>query len=190
LVFVANEEDGSLSSYVAQKDGTLVPSPSSPFFPPSVNFTYNVSPDSRGKVLYTFDDAMLVRAFAVDKKTAELTQLTDSPFPSVVGGDILSKGVLVTKKFAYAISLDPDNAWQPFAIGKKGVLEATGIQGEAPITTETFTADKKGKRIVFAGDDGVVTYTIGDKKQGELTQLDNEGFLNLINPTAVVMVTR
>src|SRR5262245_19328351 len=107
LVFVANQEEGSLSSFVAKKDGTLVPSPSSPIFPPNVNFTASVYPNSSGKVLYTFDDDQLLRAFAVDKKTAALTQLADSPFETTVGGDLISKGVLVTKKFAYPVSQDP-----------------------------------------------------------------------------------
>jgi hypothetical protein len=191
FVFVANENDGSLSSYVAKKDGTLVPSPSSPFFPPNVGFTASVYPTASGKVLYPFDDAQLVRGFSVAKKTAELTQLSDSPFATAVGGDPFSQGVLVTKKFAYAISSLGSNAWQPFTIGKKGTLEATGIQGDTPFDTQTFTSDAKGKRIVFAGEEGVATYTISDKKQGELGQLDTEGFVNPPkNVTAVVMVTR
>jgi hypothetical protein len=156
-----------------------------------VNFTASVYPDAKGKVLYTFDDAQLLRAFAVDKKTAALTQLTDSPWETMVGGDVLSAGVLVTKKFAYAISRDANDAWQPFTVGKKGALQETGIAGDTPIAAETFTADTKGKRIVFAGDDGIAVFTIGDKKQGELTQLDSEGFTDVLEGVnAVVMVTR
>ena len=187
FVFVANENNGSLASFVADKDGTLVPSPSSPFFPPNADFMYNVSPDWSAKVLYVDDGANGIRAFAVDKKTAALTELTDSPFATVLGG----AGVLVTKKLAYAMGIeDTSAAFQPFRIVKKGALEATGIQGNAPINIDTFTSDKSGKRIVVAGFDGVATATIDDKKEGSLTGLDLEGFVTPTNPNAAVMVKR
>jgi len=186
FVFVANESDGSLSSFVAGKDGTLVPSPTSPFFPPNVDFFWNTSPDVKGKVLYVDDGANGIRAFAVDKKTAELTQLEGSPFATDLGG----AGVMVSKKFAWSIGFnDPANAFQPFKIVKKGALESQGIVGNTPIGFVTFTSDKNAKRMVLAGFDGVATATLEDK-EGRLTGLDIEGFLVEPNPNAVVMVQR
>ncbi|HWP65301.1 MAG TPA: hypothetical protein VNO26_05250 [Candidatus Limnocylindria bacterium] len=191
LVFVANEGDSgaspsSLSSYVAATDGTLVPAPGSPFTPNDVNFIYNLSPDARGKVVYADDFEVGIRAFAVDNKTAQLTEIAGSPFETVLGG----LGVLVTKKLAYALSGFADDAFQPFAIGKKGVLTSTGIKGNAPLAVAAFAGDKSGKRLVFAGTDSIATATIDDKKEGSLTGLDLEGIVDSINANAVVMLKR
>jgi len=191
FVFVANEGSdviaSSISSWVAQKDGTLLPAPGSPFTPLGADFIYNTTPDQRGKVLYADDGSNGIRAFAIDKKTAALTELTDSPFAASAGG----AGVLVTKKFAYAVGFeDTDNALQPFKVEKKGALTATGIIDGSPVSIDTFTADKSGKRIVVAGYDGVATATIDDKKDGDLAGLDLEGFVVETNPNAVVMVKR
>jgi hypothetical protein len=200
FVYSSSYNDGNVYGWEAQDDGSLVelaasPFPAgdgpdglaTPFFPPNVDFFYNVAPDWKGKVLYIDDGANGIRAFAVDKKTAALTELDGSPFAAVVGG----AGVLVTKKLAWAIGFeDTSSAFQPFKIVKKGALEATGIQGNAPLNIDTFTSDKNGKRMVFAGFDGVATATIEDKKDGSLTGLDLEGFVDTTRPNAVVLVTR
>jgi hypothetical protein len=187
FVFVANEDEGSIASYVAAKDGTLLPAPGSPLTPLGVDFIYNVTPDLRGKVLYADDGSNGVRAFAIDKKTAALTEIIGSPFAALTGG----AGVLVTKKFLYAVGFEVgDDALQPFKIEKKGAITSTGITITSPLGISTFTSDKRGKRMVFAGFDGVATATVDDKKQGGLAGLDLEGFLVETRPNAVVMVKR
>jgi len=186
-VFVVNQTAGTISSYVAEKDGTLTPAPGSPYTPVDVQSIYNVSPDSKGKVIYVSDGVDAVRAFEVEKKTARLTELDTSPFAAVAGG----AGVLITKKLLYAVSLETaDNAVQPFKIVKKGNLEATGIVLNGQFGVATFASDKGGKKMVFAGSDGVVTSRIDSKKDGSLTPGDVEGFIAPTNPTAAALVKR
>jgi 6-phosphogluconolactonase (cycloisomerase 2 family) len=191
FVFVANEGDdltaSSISSYLAAGDGTLLPAAGSPLTPLGVDFIYNASPDGRGKFLYADDGVNGIRALTIDKKTAALSEIVGSPIPTVLGGT----GVLVTKKLTYSVGFeDPTNALQPFKIDKKGGLTLTGIQIDTPISIDTFASDKKGKRMVFAGFDGVATATIDDKKDGGLAGLDVEGFLVETNPNAAVLLTR
>lgn len=193
FVFVANEGDdglaipSSLSSYLVAGDGTLLPTPGSPYTPLGVDFIYNAYPDLRGKFLFADDGVNGIRSFAIDKKTAGLTEIVGSPFASLTGG----AGVLVTKKLLYAVGYQvTDDALQPFKIEKKGEVTPTGIIINSPLAIDTFTADKNGKRIVFAGPGGVATATIDDKKQGSLTGLDLEGFLVETNPNGAAMVKR
>jgi 6-phosphogluconolactonase (cycloisomerase 2 family) len=190
FVFVANEGDfdinvlSSISSYVAQKDGSLVAAPGSPFTPSNASFIYNTSPDLKGKVLYVDDGSNGVRTFTIDKKTAALSEL-GTPIVADTGG----AGVLVTKKLAYVVGFE-DGLLQPFKIIKKGALEATGSTFISPIPVDTFASDKSGKRMILAGFTGVVSATVVDKKTGQPGQLDLEGFLLETNPNAVVMLDR
>jgi 6-phosphogluconolactonase (cycloisomerase 2 family) len=188
LVFVANESAGSISSFVAEKDGTLIDAPGSPVAPAPLDFIYNVSPDPAGKRLYVADDAGVVHAFAVDKKTAGLTPLAGSPFATASGN--AKTGAIVTKKLLWAAEFsNTDNALQPFAIGKDGSLEATGIVIDTPVAILTHTSDSKGKRIAIAGSDRVDIATIEDKRDGSLSGIGT-GVLTDANSNAVVIVKR
>lgn len=192
FVFVANEGDeftpSSISSYVAATDGTLVPAATSPLVPPNVPFFYNVFPDARGKFLYVDGGVTGIHVFAIDKTTAALAPIAGSPFATLTFG----AGVLVTKRIAYAVGLEiAQFALQPFTVAKSGALARTSIDIiPAPQPIDAFAADKAGKRLAFAGPNGVATANIDDKREGSLTRLDLVDFTAASATNAVVVAVR
>jgi len=190
FVFVANNGDGSISSYVAAKDGTLTESPGSPLSPPVLLSIFNVDPDPRGKFLYVADDFGGVHSFKVDKKTGALDEVQGSPFLTQFAG--FKNGAIVTKKFVWAIDANvTDDAMQPFFTSKNGSLSVTGIAINTPIVILAHTADAKAKRLVLAGPASIVVGTLlKGETNGMIEGIGSAEFPDFVNANAVVMVKR
>lgn len=193
LLFVANEGftdvdgDSTVSSYVVGKDGGLTSAPGSPLSLPSSLFSFNVTPDKKGKRLYVPDAGNQIFGFAVDKKTAALSPIPGSPFAGAFTNGPF--GLVTAKKLAYGLGYnDTDDEFQPFSVGKKGALTDTGIIVTAPIVVDAGAIDSKAKRLVFAGPDLVVSARVADK-QGGLDTSDAVPVLD-VNANAVVFVKR
>lgn len=191
LVFVVNENTGTVATWVAQKDGTLVAAPGSPLALPLVGFVFNPSPDPKGKWLYVHDDGDndggRIHAFSVSKKTGALSPVAGTPFLTFPVGD--KTGLAVAKKRVFAMDYeDGSNDIQPFAIGKKGVLAATGVIIDSNLAIQAHTIDPKGKQLVVASPDFlVVAKVVG--KDGSLDTIDARS-LPGVNANAVVVVKR
>ena len=190
LLFVANQEDLTVSTFAIGKDGTITPAPGSPMALPGAAFVFNVNADPKGKRVYVHDDGDdtggLIYGFGVDKRSAALSPLAGSPFRTFpVGG---KTGLAVAKKLLFAFDFeDETNDIHPFRIGKNGVLVDTDIIISSGLILHAHWIDPKGKRLIVAGP--TVLATVKASKDGSLETSD-VATLPGIEPTAIVVVKR
>lgn len=190
LVFVVNQS-GTVATFVAQKDGTLLAAPGSPLTVPVVGFIFTPAADPTGKYLYINDDGDgdggRLHAYSVAKKTGALSPISGTPFLTFpVGG---KTGAAVAKKRLFSIDFeDGTNDIQPFTIGKKGVLAETGLIIDSNLPIQVHTIDPKGKQLIVVSSGAIGVAKVTDKR-GSLDSTDLAA-LPSVNANAVVVVKR
>ena len=172
-LFVANQNDTTISGYIVQQNGNLIPAPGSPFGVAAA-FIYNCHVGPKGKFLYVAEAFVpLIHVFAINKKTCALAAIAGSPFASAVTP---GAGVAPSKKQLVAIAfLTSPLAFAVFSRAKTGGLTPLGgAQATvAPSGVGNGAVDSKGKCLVVAASlDGlVISYTV-NKKTGAIAFAD------------------
>ena len=172
-LFVANDGDTTISAYMVQRNGRLLPAPGSPFAV-AAGFIINCHVGPKGKFLYVADFlAPAIHVFAINKKTCVLAPIAGSPFASAVTP---SAGVAPSKKQLIAIALFTSPlAFAVFSRAKTGGLAPLGgAQATvAPGGVGNGAVDSKGKCLVVVSsqDDLVISYTV-NKKTGVIAFAD------------------
>ena len=166
-LFVANESETTISAYMVQRNGSLLPAPGSPVAVAAA-FIYNCHVGPKGKFLYVADGSVpRIFVFAINKKTCALAAIAGSPFASAVTP---GAGLAPSKKQLVAIAFFTSPlAFAVFSRAKTGGLTPLGgAQATvAPSGVRNGAVDSKGKCLVVVSsqDDLVISYTV-DKKTG------------------------
>ena len=161
-LFVPNQNDTTISAYIVQRNGSLLPAPGSPVGV-AAGYIYNCYVGPKGKVLYVADClGPQIFAFAINKRTCALTPLPGSPFASAVEP---CAGVAPSKKQLVAIAFRTSPlAFAVFSRAKTGGLTPLGgAQATvAPSGVGNGAVDSKGKCLVVAAslDGMVISYTV------------------------------
>jgi hypothetical protein len=184
-LFVSSEDE-TVQSLVVAKDGQ--PTPSDLPLSLAADYTYNVSPDPKGRFCYVVDDGLEVFGFGVDKTSAALSPLADSPFPATAGGANSGASVARNLLLAFAFEADTDGV-QAFRIEKDGALTALGAAQSTGVRTHSHALDPKAKWLVVAGSDGVASFSV-DAKTGAITPADEQPIALDATPSATLIVRR
>ena len=176
-LFVANENDSTISAYRINNDGSLTAAPGSPFsVDPADIYNVNVTPDGRFVYAADGDDSQIV-GFVVNPITAALTPLPGSPFAAGVATDV---GLAVGK--GDVLIAPGDNTGSPnlqaFRYPKTtGVLTPLGEAQSAgnTLALDGATIDPKGRYLIVSAsrDDFLRVFEI-NRTNGTLTEVETE----------------
>jgi hypothetical protein len=202
LVF-APSEDGFVTSYVVESDGSLAPSgPPLELAPPAVSI-FNATPDAKGKLLYVADDGFddpvggadlppAVYAFRVDRRTAALRPVAGSPFATSLPL-LFANGASTAKKLVVVVGFEAGAAdLQVFRIGRKGVLAPLGPLQDSGLGALAHALDPKGRWLLVASAAEVRASQI-DGRTGLVTHLGPGSRQPLgggAEPNAIVVLSR
>ena len=190
-LFVPNQNDLTISAYIVQRNGNLLPAPGSPFAAVAA-FIFNCHVGPKGKFLYVADlAAPAIHVFAINKKTCALAPIAGSPFASAVTP---GAGVAPSKKQLVAIEfLRSPLAFAVFARAKTGGLTPLGgAQATvAPSGVLNGAVDSKGKCLVVAASfDGlVISYTV-NKTTGVIALADQIAVPLALNKETGVLIIK
>ena len=179
LLFVANQDDGTISTYKVQGNGSLVEAPGSPFTV-GTGDTFSVSADPKGKFVYVPDcETNQVSGFLVNQTNAALTPVAGSPF--TIGPDNACGGLAVSKKAVlFALGDIAGGADDVQAIRRNnatGVLtNLGGAQNSGVSEISTAGLDPTGRFLVVAAPDPtdqVQSFSV-NLNTGAISHLDTE----------------
>ncbi|MCC2668756.1 MAG: hypothetical protein K0Q72_1227 [Armatimonadetes bacterium] len=171
MVFVANENARTITSYKVAADGALTPAPNPPTVPGD-SFVYNVNVDPKGKYLYAGDcDNPQIFVFKINPKTAGLTPVSGSPFATDI--DPVCSGVLPTAKSLFFALTDHNgvNGIQALKGSSSGRLQKLGgAQSSVDADVRVGAVDSKARFLatMHQGSGMIRTFTV-NKKTGVVT---------------------
>jgi hypothetical protein len=186
LLFVSNDGDDTIASFVVAPDGGLTPAPGVPVF---VDQSFNVAPDPKGKLLYEpSGGGPEIHGFRVDRGSAALAALPVNPMASGLSGG--SSGLAVGRKLVIAVESTggPPAGLRVLRRARDGTLTPLGaMEVQAGIGARAHGLDAAGRRFVVAGYTGVRVFAVG--RDGSLSLLDEE-LVEIIEPNDVAVVKR
>lgn len=190
-LFVANQDDDTISPFVVASDGRLT-APAAGAEPVGTASVFQSAPDPRGRFVYagSADANGAIFAFRADARTGALSPVAGSPFFAGIAN--AAAGVLVppqARVFAFRVAGNGSADCRMLKRKGSGALVAAGnIQSTGLADIRVYGTDAKGKRLFCASPSEVRSFSV-NAKTGGLTPLDHKT-LGATSPAALLVVTR